>query len=96
MLFFSGAFLHTVVLNKGWCFLCLVLCLFCLGEHLLSTSVCLFVFSQGTFPIDLTKTRLQVQGQVNDAKYKEIRYRGMMHALVRIFREEGLKALYSG
>ncbi|XP_021231392.1 kidney mitochondrial carrier protein 1 [Numida meleagris] len=50
----------------------------------------------GTFPIDLTKTRLQVQGQVNDAKYKEIRYRGMTHALVRIFREEGLKALYSG
>ncbi|OXB57969.1 hypothetical protein ASZ78_004291 [Callipepla squamata] len=50
----------------------------------------------GTFPIDLTKTRLQVQGQVNDAKYREIRYRGMMHALVRIFREEGLKALYSG
>ncbi|KAL2310859.1 hypothetical protein Nmel_002537, partial [Mimus melanotis] len=35
----------------------------------------------GTFPIDLTKTRLQVQGQVNDAKYKEIRYRGMLHAL---------------
>ncbi|NWQ75277.1 KMCP1 protein, partial [Columbina picui] len=50
----------------------------------------------GTFPIDLTKTRLQVQGQVNDAKYKEIRYRGMLHALVRICREEGLKALYSG
>ncbi|XP_009999146.1 PREDICTED: kidney mitochondrial carrier protein 1 [Chaetura pelagica] len=50
----------------------------------------------GTFPIDLTKTRLQVQGQVNDAKYSEIRYRGMFHALVRICREEGLKALYSG
>ncbi|XP_025928013.1 kidney mitochondrial carrier protein 1 isoform X1 [Apteryx rowi] len=50
----------------------------------------------GTFPIDLTKTRLQVQGQVNDAKYKEIRYRGMVHALVRICKEEGLKALYSG
>ncbi|XP_067419239.1 kidney mitochondrial carrier protein 1 isoform X1 [Emydura macquarii macquarii] len=50
----------------------------------------------GTFPIDLTKTRLQVQGQTNDAKYKEIRYRGMVHALVRIWREEGLKALYSG
>ncbi|KAG9492038.1 hypothetical protein GDO78_000519 [Eleutherodactylus coqui] len=50
----------------------------------------------GTFPIDLTKTRLQVQGQVNDAKYKEIRYRGMLHALVRICREEGLAALYSG
>ncbi|XP_043853131.1 kidney mitochondrial carrier protein 1 isoform X2 [Dromiciops gliroides] len=50
----------------------------------------------GTFPIDLTKTRLQIQGQTNDAKFKEIRYRGMLHALVRICREEGLKALYSG
>ncbi|KAH0624423.1 hypothetical protein JD844_031844 [Phrynosoma platyrhinos] len=50
----------------------------------------------GTFPIDLTKTRLQVQGQKNDVKHKEIRYRGMIHALVKIFREEGLKALYSG
>ncbi|XP_075055832.1 kidney mitochondrial carrier protein 1 isoform X1 [Mixophyes fleayi] len=50
----------------------------------------------GTFPIDLTKTRLQVQGQANDAKYKEIRYRGMLHALARICREEGLTALYSG
>ncbi|XP_037750195.1 kidney mitochondrial carrier protein 1 isoform X3 [Chelonia mydas] len=50
----------------------------------------------GTFPIDLTKTRLQVQGQTNDAKFKEIRYRGMVHALVRIWKEEGLKALYSG
>ncbi|KAL4608884.1 kidney mitochondrial carrier protein 1 isoform X2 [Arapaima gigas] len=50
----------------------------------------------GTFPIDLTKTRLQVQGQVGDMKYREIRYRGMLHALVRIGQEEGLKALYSG
>ncbi|XP_069496164.1 kidney mitochondrial carrier protein 1 isoform X2 [Ambystoma mexicanum] len=49
-----------------------------------------------TFPIDLTKTRLQVQGQANDAKFMEIRYRGMMHAFARIFREEGLGALYSG
>nr|XP_035927587.1 kidney mitochondrial carrier protein 1 isoform X5 [Halichoerus grypus] len=50
----------------------------------------------GTFPIDLTKTRLQIQGQTNDANFKEIRYRGMLHALVRIGKEEGLKALYSG
>ncbi|XP_026546202.1 kidney mitochondrial carrier protein 1-like, partial [Notechis scutatus] len=50
----------------------------------------------GTFPIDLTKTRLQIQGQKNDAKHKDIRYRGMLHALVKIVREEGLKALYSG
>uniref|UniRef100_A0AAV2JVK8 Solute carrier family 25 member 30 n=1 Tax=Knipowitschia caucasica TaxID=637954 RepID=A0AAV2JVK8_KNICA len=50
----------------------------------------------GTFPIDLAKTRLQVQGQVGDSKYKEIRYRGMLHAMARIGREEGLWALYSG
>ena len=50
----------------------------------------------GTFPIDLTKTRLQVQGQVGDSKYREIRYRGMLHAMGRIVREEGLLALYSG
>uniref|UniRef100_A0A096MF54 Solute carrier family 25 member 30 n=1 Tax=Poecilia formosa TaxID=48698 RepID=A0A096MF54_POEFO len=50
----------------------------------------------GTFPIDLAKTRLQVQGQVGDIKYREIRYRGMLHAIMRIGREEGLRALYSG
>ncbi|XP_067833765.1 brain mitochondrial carrier protein 1, partial [Heptranchias perlo] len=50
----------------------------------------------GTFPIDLTKTRLQVQGQIIDSRYKEIKYRGMFHALLRICKEEGLRALYSG
>uniref|UniRef100_UPI00398E7872 brain mitochondrial carrier protein 1 isoform X2 n=1 Tax=Pristiophorus japonicus TaxID=55135 RepID=UPI00398E7872 len=50
----------------------------------------------GTFPIDLTKTRLQVQGQIIDSQYKEIKYRGMFHALLRICKEEGLRALYSG
>uniref|UniRef100_A0A3Q2C9U4 Solute carrier family 25 member 14 n=1 Tax=Cyprinodon variegatus TaxID=28743 RepID=A0A3Q2C9U4_CYPVA len=47
----------------------------------------------GTFPIDLTKTRLQVQGQ---SQYTEVRYRGMFHALFRIGQEEGIRALYSG
>ncbi|XP_015207259.1 brain mitochondrial carrier protein 1 isoform X2 [Lepisosteus oculatus] len=47
----------------------------------------------GTFPIDLTKTRLQVQGQ---SHYPEVRYRGMFHALLRIGREEGVRTLYSG
>uniref|UniRef100_G3PHM5 Solute carrier family 25 member 30 n=1 Tax=Gasterosteus aculeatus aculeatus TaxID=481459 RepID=G3PHM5_GASAC len=50
----------------------------------------------GTFPIDLAKTRLQIQGQVGDSRYREIRYRGMLHAMARIVREEGLRALYSG
>ncbi|XP_038631226.1 brain mitochondrial carrier protein 1 [Scyliorhinus canicula] len=50
----------------------------------------------GTFPIDLTKTRLQVQGQFIDSRFKEIKYRGMSHALHKICKEEGLRALYSG
>ncbi|XP_029648341.1 kidney mitochondrial carrier protein 1 isoform X1 [Octopus sinensis] len=50
----------------------------------------------GTFPIDTTKTRLQVQGQVIDSRLTECKYRGMFHAFVRIFREEGLLAFYSG
>ncbi|XP_020660359.2 brain mitochondrial carrier protein 1 isoform X2 [Pogona vitticeps] len=50
----------------------------------------------GTFPVDLTKTRLQVQGQSIDARFREIKYRGMFHALFRISKEEGILALYSG
>ncbi|KAH0631023.1 hypothetical protein JD844_004486 [Phrynosoma platyrhinos] len=50
----------------------------------------------GTFPVDLTKTRLQVQGQSIDVRFREIKYRGMFHALFRISREEGILALYSG
>lgn len=50
----------------------------------------------GTFPIDTTKTRLQVQGQKIDVRLKEIKYRGMTHALKRIYIEEGIRALYSG
>eukprot|EP00069_Balaena_mysticetus_P007295 bmy_19113T0 len=50
----------------------------------------------GTFPVDLTKTRLQVQGQSIDVRFKEIKYRGMFHALFRIYKEEGVLALYSG
>ncbi|XP_058063081.1 mitochondrial uncoupling protein Bmcp [Anopheles bellator] len=50
----------------------------------------------GTFPIDTTKTRLQVQGQKLDRSHSELRYRGMMDAFVKISRQEGVKALYSG
>ena len=49
-----------------------------------------------TLPIDLTKLWLQIQGQKNDANYKEIGYCGMLHVLVTIGREEYLKVLYSG
>lgn len=50
----------------------------------------------GTFPIDTTKTRLQVQGQVIDASLQTLKYRGMLHAFVQIFKEEGAQSLYSG
>ena len=50
----------------------------------------------GTFPIDTTKTRLQVQGQQKDVRCQQSRYRGMTHALLHIAREEGVGALYGG
>lgn len=50
----------------------------------------------GTFPIDTTKTRLQIQGQRLDGRFRTVRYHGMFHALVVITREEGVRALYSG
>ena len=50
----------------------------------------------GTFPIDTTKTRLQIQGQTIDARLSELKYRGMTHAFLRICKEEGACALYSG
>ncbi|KAG8232942.1 hypothetical protein J437_LFUL014201 [Ladona fulva] len=50
----------------------------------------------GTFPIDTTKTRLQIQGQKIDGAHSQIRYRGMIHAFLQITREEGARALYYG
>jgi len=50
----------------------------------------------GTFFIDTTKTRLQIQGQKLNPQYSELKYRGMFDAIVKISREEGVKALYSG
>lgn len=53
------------------------------------------IYVPGTFPIDTTKTRLQVQGQHNSL-HTELRYRGMTHALVEISKHEGYRALYAG
>lgn len=50
----------------------------------------------GTFPLDTTKTRLQIQGQKADQKYAHLRYSGMTDALLQISKQEGFKALYSG
>ncbi|KAK9510834.1 hypothetical protein O3M35_005534 [Rhynocoris fuscipes] len=50
----------------------------------------------GTFPIDTTKTRLQVQGQKIDSSYSHLKYRGMTDAFLKISKQEGFSALYSG
>lgn len=56
------------------------------------------VFAAGTFPIDTTKTRLQIQGQRTDIRSAAapFRYNGMIDAFVKISRQEGVNALYSG
>ncbi|XP_046402198.1 mitochondrial uncoupling protein Bmcp isoform X2 [Ischnura elegans] len=50
----------------------------------------------GTFPIDTTKTRLQIQGQKIDGAHSQVKYRGMVHAFLQISQEEGARALYYG
>ncbi|XP_050685295.1 mitochondrial uncoupling protein Bmcp [Leptidea sinapis] len=50
----------------------------------------------GTFPIDTTKTRLQIQGQKIDPRHVELRYSGMVDCFVKTSRQEGVKALYCG
>eukprot|EP00088_Acartia_fossae_P068158 TRINITY_DN8588_c0_g1_i1.p1 TRINITY_DN8588_c0_g1~~TRINITY_DN8588_c0_g1_i1.p1 ORF type:complete len:297 (-),score=23.98 TRINITY_DN8588_c0_g1_i1:318-1208(-) len=42
-----------------------------------------------TFPMDTAKTRLQIQGN-------QIRYRGAVHTIFTVLREEGLASLYKG
>lgn len=50
----------------------------------------------GTFPIDTTKTRLQVQGQKHDVKFTTLKYNGMIDCFFKMTRQEGFLALYSG
>ncbi|XP_022914444.1 mitochondrial uncoupling protein Bmcp [Onthophagus taurus] len=50
----------------------------------------------GTFPIDTSKTRLQIQGQKVDIKHAKLKYRGMLDCLLKIIKYEGLPALYAG
>jgi len=49
-----------------------------------------------TFPIDLVKTRLQIQGQTSNQSVTRLKYSGMMNCFSMIVKEEGLKALYAG
>jgi solute carrier family 25 uncoupling protein 27 len=45
-----------------------------------------------TFPLDITKTRLQLQQQ----KMKSANYKGMTGTMYAILKEEGIKGLYQG
>ncbi|XP_053140048.1 mitochondrial uncoupling protein 4 isoform X2 [Hemicordylus capensis] len=54
-----------------------------------------------TFPLDLTKTRLQIQGESAVHRYGEaakrtIPYRGMLRTAVGIIQEEGMLKLWQG
>lgn len=54
-----------------------------------------------TFPLDTTKVRLQLQGEkivtpTNLAVKPELKYRGLIHALGLIAKEEGVRGLYKG
>jgi solute carrier family 25 protein 14/30 len=65
-------------------------------KHFVFGGIASLTAEVGTFPIDTTKTRLQVQGQQRDVFCQQSRYRGMTHALMHIAREEGVRALYGG
>lgn len=47
--------------------------------------------SSGTFPIDTTKTRLQIQ-----EGFQAVKYHGMFDCGRKILREEGFRSLYNG
>jgi solute carrier family 25 protein 14/30 len=50
-----------------------------------------------TFPIDLVKTRLQIQGQtIESSILLKPKYAGMFNCFNVVIKEEGLKALYGG
>jgi hypothetical protein len=49
-----------------------------------------------TYPLDIAKTRLQVQTHSHDLKDEEKLYKGTIDCLTRMIKEEGLDGLYSG
>jgi len=49
-----------------------------------------------TYPLDIAKTRLQVQTHSNDIKDEDKLYKGTLDCLRRMIKEEGLDGLYSG
>merc|ERR1719394_2049251 len=48
-----------------------------------------------TYPLDLTKTRLQIQGEMKSGG-SNVKYRGMIQTAIGIAREEGFFHLWRG
>ena len=49
-----------------------------------------------TNPVDVVKTRLQLQGELKQSKPKASAYTGITQAMLRIFQQEGLYGLQRG
>jgi solute carrier family 25 phosphate transporter 23/24/25/41 len=49
-----------------------------------------------SYPMDLVRRRLQVQGFASDIDLGDKKYKGITDAFVRIFREEGIRGFYRG
>jgi len=49
-----------------------------------------------TYPLDLCKTRLQIQGEIGDSLGKQENYRGLLRTMLGIIREEGILQLWRG
>ncbi|CRL00728.1 CLUMA_CG013984, isoform B [Clunio marinus] len=66
------------------------------GTYLISVASA-SVAESVTYPLDLTKTRLQVQGEgYNHAQNSKIHHRGMLQTAFGIIREEGATKLWQG
>ncbi|XP_070208526.1 solute carrier family 25 member 32-like isoform X1 [Littorina saxatilis] len=68
------------------------------ATHLALASTAGFATLSITNPIWVTKTRLCLQYESSEARAKpdKRRYRGMVHALAKIYKEEGMRGLYKG
>eukprot|EP01133_Synstelium_polycarpum_P016692 gene16692-19843_t len=49
-----------------------------------------------TYPLDVIRTRLSLQGSSTDTCYGALRYKGVVHCLQKTFAEEGVRGLYKG
>ncbi|CAD5121624.1 DgyrCDS10118 [Dimorphilus gyrociliatus] len=67
-----------------------------LTAHYLAGAVAGFSQCVICSPMELVKTRLQVQGQGQSRKIKQTLYKNSYDCLVKIFKKEGIKGVYRG